>query len=174
MGLNGPAHDFSFSFFSTSKVPNKYQMHSNLKNFNTIRLYKSWTIFWWFLLIFSFFLNSNSNLNFSTGIPCLTAHRRTWTGAQGTPVDWAGVHVPRAFAGLGLFNQQVRSSIDPSLVVHSWPQAAETRWARMPAAGIFMCPEAKIWPLFGSVDFKTTFVHLYISCVENFFIFNHF
>jgi hypothetical protein len=32
MGLNGPAHVFSFSFFSTSKAPNKYQMHSNLKN----------------------------------------------------------------------------------------------------------------------------------------------
>jgi hypothetical protein len=31
-------------------------MHSNLKTFNTIRLYKSWTIFLWFLLIFLFFL----------------------------------------------------------------------------------------------------------------------
>jgi hypothetical protein len=53
MGLNGPAHDFSFSFFTTSKAPNKYQMHSNLKNFNTIRLYMNY--FWRFLLIFSFF-----------------------------------------------------------------------------------------------------------------------
>jgi hypothetical protein len=41
MGLNGLAHVFSFSFFSTSQAPNKYQMHSNLKTFNTIRLYKS-------------------------------------------------------------------------------------------------------------------------------------
>jgi hypothetical protein len=41
MGLNAPAHDFAFSFFTTSKAPNKYQMHSNLKTFNTIRLYKS-------------------------------------------------------------------------------------------------------------------------------------
>jgi hypothetical protein len=41
MGLNGPAHDFLFLFFTTSKALNKYQMHSNLKNFNTIRLYKS-------------------------------------------------------------------------------------------------------------------------------------
>jgi hypothetical protein len=31
-------------------------MHSNLKTFNTIRLYKSWTIFWRFLLIFFIFL----------------------------------------------------------------------------------------------------------------------
>jgi hypothetical protein len=30
-------------------------MHSNLKTFNTIKFYKSWTIFWRFLLIFSFF-----------------------------------------------------------------------------------------------------------------------
>jgi hypothetical protein len=41
MGLNGPAYDFSFSFFITSKPRNKYQMHSNLKTFNTIKLYKS-------------------------------------------------------------------------------------------------------------------------------------
>jgi hypothetical protein len=45
MGLNGPAHEFSFSFFFTSKPRNKYQMHSKLKTFNTTRLYKSWTIF---------------------------------------------------------------------------------------------------------------------------------
>jgi hypothetical protein len=55
MGLNGATHEFSFSFSTTSKPRNKYQMHSNLKTFNTIRLYKSLAIFWKFLLIFPFF-----------------------------------------------------------------------------------------------------------------------
>jgi hypothetical protein len=42
-------------------------MHSNLKTLNTIRLYKSWTIFLRFFIDFSFFLNSNSNLKNPSG-----------------------------------------------------------------------------------------------------------
>jgi hypothetical protein len=41
-------------------------MHSNLKTFNTIKLYKSWTIFGDFYWFFHF-LNSNSNLKNRSG-----------------------------------------------------------------------------------------------------------
>jgi hypothetical protein len=81
VGLNGPTQDFSFSFFTTSKPRNKYLMHSNLKTFNTIKLYKSWTIFWRFLLIFSFFWIQIQIWNLA---PIVTARYRYRTPAVTT------------------------------------------------------------------------------------------